>query len=428
MLYNQISYAERNPLCGTNLLLIIFRCTRFRTSGHPHSHNIQPPLHRYQYQSLLELKEEKSLLNSTVLLYLLFQLTVQLEKQTASRLATCSQLLLPATSPDQPDLLQPCNRSSSSCRSVTRQLLHHTWCRVNLLDSKRILLLRHFTPSHSRCIPSKNLRIYPHLHSITRLFDHLEESLLLPLFLQHHRLMYVFVISILHHYPSITDWSVQNLSHFWGCVSDILTSNRSNLSRSSQPPAWRKVNSLLLNKLTPSISSLLARSNYDDPSHPPGSALLSDAILLLRLWLQHRIFVWCHRQHICHSMKKLWSWWAKVMHRVTAISDTSSQRCSSMGKGAAISSLELPECLVPNTILTFCAKAASNWVSIEQNIRAAHKGPEVHHFCPVTRIRVDGTTGTSGASTSILDIGTEVMKVRAPVTLRQSATIFLINT
>lgn len=33
-----------------------------------------------QYQSLLELKEEKSVLNSTVLLYLLFQLTVQLEK------------------------------------------------------------------------------------------------------------------------------------------------------------------------------------------------------------------------------------------------------------------------------------------------------------------------------------------------------------
>lgn len=58
------------------------------------------------------------------------------------------------------------------------------------------------------------------------------------------------------------------------------------------------------------------------------------------------------------------------MHHATAICDTSSQRCSSMGKGAAISSLELPECLVPNTILIFCAKAASDWISIEEIIRA----------------------------------------------------------
>lgn len=50
------------------------------------------------------------------------------------------------------------------------------------------------------------------------------------------------------------------------------------------------------------------------PSHPPGSALFSDAILLLQLWRQHRIFVWCHRQHICHSMKKLWIWWICQSH------------------------------------------------------------------------------------------------------------------
>lgn len=69
-----------------------------------------------------------------------------------------------------------------------------------------------------------------------------------------------------------------------------------------------------INAKQASAPCLLGQIMMIHPSHPPGSALFSDAILLLQLWRQHRIFVWCHRQHICHSMKKLWIWWICQSH------------------------------------------------------------------------------------------------------------------
>ena len=42
-------------------------------------------------------------------------------------------------------------------------------------------------------------------------------------------------------------------------------------------------------------------------------------------------------------------------------------------------------------------------------------GPGAHQFCPVSRLRVDGTPGESGTSTILVDIGTEVDGLPRPL-------------
>lgn len=111
---------------------------------------------------------------------------------------------------------------------------------------------------------------------------------------------------------------MQNFSHFWGCVSDdILTSNRSKfikiITTSSPEEKW----SLCPFKQINAKHELLACSVKlwwsIHPTHR-GRPYFPTPFYCFNFGDNIEIFVWCHRQHICHSMKKLWIWWICQSH------------------------------------------------------------------------------------------------------------------
>lgn len=79
---------------------------------------------------------------------------------------------------------------------------------------------------------------------------------------------------------------------------------------------WRKVKSLPFKQINAKHELLACSVKLWWSIHPThrGRPYFPTPFYCFNFGDNIEIFVWCHRQHICHSMKKLWIWWICQSH------------------------------------------------------------------------------------------------------------------